>query len=105
MYRVTVKKDESGRILVSFQYNPSFIQKVKSIKGHRWHPLEKYWGFPNTDRILEKILKSFEGKEIHLDPALKGSENISSPQSPLSKGVRGLWGEGQSLPPKYLSGG
>ncbi|MEK6589757.1 MAG: hypothetical protein AABZ11_03685 [Nitrospinota bacterium] len=68
---VTVNKDETDRILVSFQYNPFFVQKVKSIKGYRRHPAGKYWSFPNTDGILEKILKSFEGEETHLDHSLQ----------------------------------
>jgi site-specific recombinase XerD len=35
---VAVSKDFSDRIIVSFQYNPLHVQKVKSIEGYKWHP-------------------------------------------------------------------
>ena len=61
---------EDGFIKVAFPYNPDYVEKIKSIKGHRWHPEEKYWSFPNSDGILERILKVFEG-EGGIDPALQ----------------------------------
>ena len=44
MVQANIGKDLSGRIVVSFPY----------------HPAEKHWSFPNTDSILENILKAFE---------------------------------------------
>jgi len=74
------------RIMVSFSYNPNFVQKVKLIKGYTWHPEGKYWGFPNTNGTLERILKVFEDCEINLDPALQNviaRDNIpKQPQHP-----------------------
>jgi len=90
---VTVGRDVSGIITVSFQYNPLHVQKVKNIEGYKWHPDKKYWSFPDSEGILEKILKGFEGEEIHLDPALKGTVPDSrtiTPHSPLK--LRGEWG-------------
>lgn len=69
--KVSIKRGESGEIRVSFSYIPDFVQRIKTIEGHRWHPDGKYWGFPNTNGTLEKILKVFEGQEINLDPALQ----------------------------------
>ncbi|MEW6410374.1 MAG: site-specific integrase [Nitrospirota bacterium] len=68
---ITINKGISGKLIVSFPYSPLFVQKIKTIKGHRWHPDEKYWSFPNTDGTLEKILKVFEGEKIHIDPSLQ----------------------------------
>jgi hypothetical protein len=62
-----------GRIVVTFPYDPLRVQKVKNIEGHKWHPTEKHWSFPNTDGTLEKILKAFEGEEIHIDSASRGT--------------------------------
>ena len=59
-------RKENMYIKVSFPYNPKFVEKIKSIKGHRWHPEERYWIFPNSGGILKKILEVFKGEEIHL---------------------------------------
>lgn len=68
---VAVSKNDSGRITVSFPYDPQLVAKVKTVEGRKWHKDEKYWSFPNSDGILEKILEVFEGEEIHIDPALQ----------------------------------
>lgn len=71
MVETNIKKDISGRILVSFHYDPLLVAKIKTIEGRRWHPAEKHWSFPDTDGMLEKILKVFGDKEFQIDPALK----------------------------------
>ncbi len=68
---IQISNDPSGRIIVSFPYDPLLVEKVKSIDGRRWRPAEKHWSFPNTDKTLGKILKVFEGKEIQIDPVLQ----------------------------------
>jgi len=68
---IKISKNPSGRITVAFSYNPVYIEKVKAIKGYKWHLKEKYWSFSYSDETLGKILKAFEGQEIHVDPALQ----------------------------------
>jgi len=48
----------------------------------------KNWSFPVTDGTLQKILKVFNGEELHIDPVL-------TPPSPLN-----LRGERGELPSK-----
>jgi hypothetical protein len=45
MAKVFISNDPSGHILLSFQYNPLFVVKVKIINGRRGHPVEKQWSF------------------------------------------------------------
>jgi len=73
--KIKILKDKSGNIMVSFPYNLQFVEKIKTIRGHRWHPEEKYWSFPNFNGTLEKILKVFEGEKIYIDPSLKPQLN------------------------------
>ncbi|MGB9627226.1 MAG: hypothetical protein ACPL6D_01075 [Thermodesulfobacteriota bacterium] len=77
MARIKILDDPSGHIMVSFPYDSLLVEKFKTINGRRWHSAEKYWSFPNTDGTLQKILKVFEGEELHIDPAL-------TPPSPLN---------------------
>jgi hypothetical protein len=112
MARIQISNDSSGRIIVSFPYDPLFVAKVKTIDGRRWHPVDKHWSFPNKDGILEKILKVFEDQKVQIDPALKGTipDFVVSPQSndlrtnnsptpPLEKGGEGGFESG--LSPKF----
>ena len=68
---VTVSRDESDRLTVSFHYDPQLVEKVKTVHGYRWHKDRKYWSFPDSDGTLEKILETLEGEKIHIDPALQ----------------------------------
>jgi len=70
---IKIGRDTSGRITVAFSYNPVYIEKVKAIKGYKWHLKEKYWSFPYSALTLEKILSVFNGEKIHIDPALQVS--------------------------------
>ncbi|MEW6096717.1 MAG: site-specific integrase [bacterium] len=71
MKTTEIKKAQSGRIIVSFPYNPDQVEKIKAVKGHRWHPEGKYWSFPDSDGIVEKIMSVFSGEKINIDPALQ----------------------------------
>ena len=48
MARIQISNDPSGRIILSFPYDPLLVEKVKSIDGRRWHPVEKHWSFQPT---------------------------------------------------------
>jgi len=71
MARIYISKDSSGRIIVSFPYDPLLVWKMKTIEGHRWHPVEKHWSFPRSEDIFEKILKVFREENVHVDPNLR----------------------------------
>jgi len=77
MANVTINKNiEQGEIVVVFSsYDPKFVAKVKSIDGHRWHPDKKYWSFPYSEDIIERILSVFKGENIHVDSTLQVSFN------------------------------
>jgi len=73
MVEANIKKDMSGRIIVSFYYDPLLVANIKTIEGRRWHPAEKHWSFPNRDDMLEKILKVFGDKEVQIDSVLQST--------------------------------
>ena len=65
---IKISKLEQNRIALSFLYNPEFVQKIKTIKGYRWHPEGKYWSFPNSE--LERVLSVFDGERLDIDLSL-----------------------------------
>lgn len=68
---IRISKNSPNGILVSFPYDPIRVEKIKTIEGHRWHPKEKYWSFPYSEAILEKILSVLDGEKIEIDPSLQ----------------------------------
>jgi len=68
---IKISKDPSGRITVAFSYNPVYIEKVKAIKGYKWHLKEKHWSFPCSDGVINRILSIFKGEKTELDPTLQ----------------------------------
>jgi hypothetical protein len=36
--KIKILKDKEKNLMVSFPYNPQFVEKIKTIKGHRWYP-------------------------------------------------------------------
>lgn len=64
MTEAKIRKALAGRIMVTFLYDPAHVAKIKTIKGSKWHPKEKYWSVPHSDRILEKSRRFLQGKEV-----------------------------------------
>jgi len=56
------------RIVVKFPYNPDYIAKIKSVKGYRWHPKEKYWSIPYSE--LGSLLSAFDGEKVEIDKSV-----------------------------------
>ncbi len=48
MARIQISNAPSGRIIVSFPYDPILVSKVKTIEGRKWQPTEKHWSFQPT---------------------------------------------------------
>jgi len=65
---ITVKTGTGGgeEIIVRFPYNPEYIEKIKTIPGHRWHPHKKHWTVPSQQ--ISTFLKLFKGEKIKANP-------------------------------------
>ncbi|MFQ6088836.1 MAG: phage integrase N-terminal SAM-like domain-containing protein, partial [Candidatus Methanofastidiosia archaeon] len=57
-----------GGIMIRFPYNPAHIKKIKTIKGYKWHPNEKYWSIPYSE--LEKLLSVFDVEKVEIYPSI-----------------------------------
>jgi len=66
------------RIKLTLPYNSTYIKKIKTIPGYRWHPDKKYWSFPYSKDILKRILSIFKAENIQLDSTLQVSFNQKS---------------------------
>jgi len=87
MARNQVSNDPSGRIIVSFPYDPLLVEKVQSIDSRRWHPAEIHWSLRNLDGVLDKIVGVFENEDVQVDPSLKtAASKTKDTPSPLGRG-------------------
>lgn len=66
---IRIGSGTDSRIVVRFPYNPSYIAKMKSINGRRWHPDGKYWSIPSD--VLDELLSAFKGERICPEPAMR----------------------------------
>jgi site-specific recombinase XerD len=63
---VTVSKLED-RLIVSFNYSPDRISKIKSISGHRWDPSKKEWTIPFTEENIAVLKKLYKNEQLTID--------------------------------------
>ena len=52
--------DETGKIRVEFKYSKEAVALIKSFKGAKWHPEEKYWSIEYCEDYKEKISLLFQ---------------------------------------------
>lgn len=75
---IKITSRHSGNISVKVPYIPSYIKRLKDIKGHRWVPEEKCWIFPQSENVVRKLLDLFKCENVWLDPSLRrGKEDIN----------------------------
>jgi len=55
---IVLNKDSSGRITVSFHYNPQLIAEIKTISDLRCHPIERYYSFSNRHSFAIHLLEN-----------------------------------------------
>jgi site-specific recombinase XerD len=68
---IRISKNVDDRITLTFPYNQTYIAKIKTISGHKWHPEDKCWSFPYSEDVLEKIISVFDSEMIEVDPILQ----------------------------------
>ncbi len=67
---IQIEKHNEYSIKISFPYNHEFINRIKTIKGRKWHPEEKCWTVPNNNETIKQILKLFEKENLQIDQDL-----------------------------------
>lgn len=65
---MSVKISKSSTLLVvSFDYSPERINKIKSISGYKWNPDRKVWTVPFIEDNLQLLKTLFKGEQIHVE--------------------------------------
>jgi hypothetical protein len=53
--KIKILKDNEKNLMVSFSYNPQFVEKIKTIRGTDGILKGKYWSFPNSVGTLVRF--------------------------------------------------
>uniref|UniRef100_A0A7C4U851 Uncharacterized protein n=1 Tax=candidate division WOR-3 bacterium TaxID=2052148 RepID=A0A7C4U851_UNCW3 len=61
--KIKILKEKENNLIVSFPYNPQFVEKIETINGHRWHP-KKILEFT---KLRWKTGEDFGGKKLKDD--------------------------------------
>jgi integrase/recombinase XerD len=54
-------------LVISFEYSPVRIAKIKTVIGYKWDPDKKIWTVPFTERNLNKIKELFKDEQKNID--------------------------------------
>lgn len=58
---------------IRFDYNPNLVKEVKKIKGRKWHPSDRYWTVPKSEKeTLDAFVKKHNEKELQSNPFSNG---------------------------------
>lgn len=69
--QIAITPFPDNRFALSVPYNEKLLVELKSIPGHRWHPGEKLWSFPDRQENLDRILTMFCGHDRLLETAYR----------------------------------
>ena len=69
--RIRITTAQQEKIAVALPYNPTYIKRIKSIKGYHWNPEQKCWIFPKSDNVMRKLLGLFRNENVWIDPSLR----------------------------------
>lgn len=76
---VCIKRKENV-LIVCFAYSPDKIDKIKSIKGYKWHIDKKVWTVPYTEDNIKTLKalfkKELQNFEIQVDENIKDEKII-----------------------------
>lgn len=61
---IQVRPGDPGRLVVRLLYSAERVEKIKTIRGRRWHPIEKHWTVPDTPEMLGRLRALFEGEAV-----------------------------------------
>lgn len=77
---VKIRPGASGRITVSFPYDPEVVARLRTVKTRKWHPDGRYWSFEHSKPILDEIVSALAGQELDIDPSL----GVKVPPNPFA---------------------
>ena len=66
--------------LVSFEYSPESVTKIKTISGHHWNSKTRYWTVPDTVENIDRLFELFKDEQVLIqdtNDAEKNDEEIS----------------------------
>ena len=62
-----IERAKDDRIRITIPYDPECIRIIKSFRGYRWHPVERYWTIPYSERVLGDLRKTLGGSHAIRD--------------------------------------
>lgn len=77
---IKISPHTPGKVKVSFPYNPDILAKIRSVKERSWNAEDKYWTFPDSKPVVDKVLSALAGETFDIDASL----GIEPPQKPHS---------------------
>ena len=58
-----ITKIGKGRLAIQFPYSEHYVERIRNIKGRKWHQDEKYWSIPDIPEALDEVYRIFGNNE------------------------------------------
>ncbi|MDA8234255.1 MAG: site-specific integrase, partial [Clostridia bacterium] len=66
MSRIFIEKGDLENVILRVPYDQALLEKVRTIKGRRWHSCEKYWTIPWTEEIVQQLVNLFKLEPVKI---------------------------------------
>ncbi len=86
MIKITEKDD---KLEIKFDYDPTIVLKVKTIKGRVWNANSKSWSIPKTS--IKELLDTFDNTLLDIDPNINVNELLTATEEINSESNQGIF--------------
>jgi len=88
---ITIQKSVGDYLIVRFPYSREAIEKIRQIKGRKWHPEEKFWTVPADKNTEMKIRQLFSCEQLNFIVSEYGTkQEILSNMAPKPEAGLGI---------------
>jgi hypothetical protein len=71
MEMILIRRWDVERLCVVLPYEVQLLEQIRGTEGRKWHPVEKVWSFPDTEKSIQQLARIIKNHPFRLHPDLK----------------------------------
>lgn len=65
-----MKRDEKTLAVRLVSFSAAGVEKLRGLRGRKWHPDEKVWSIPYTLDMVERLIAAFHACTLQIEAEL-----------------------------------